>query len=58
MTTDRFTKVLLSIIAVMLFINFMYAVFEAGTGSVTKGNDDMGRYQITSRAAHAKIYTQ
>jgi len=58
MTTDRFTKVLLRIIVVMLLINFMYAVFEARTESNAKRNDDMGRHQITSRAAQAKIYTQ
>jgi hypothetical protein len=53
MTNNRFTKLLLSIIAVMLFVNFLYGIFEARPVGTAKGNEDTGRYQISSRAAQS-----
>jgi len=57
MDTDRFTKILLCIVAVMLFINFLYGVFEIRPAGAVKGNEDIGRYQISSWAAQAGAYT-
>ena len=53
MTNNRFTKLLLSIMAVMLFVNFLYGIFDTRPVGALKGNQDIGRYQISSRAAQS-----
>jgi hypothetical protein len=55
MTNNLFMKLLLSIIAVMIFVNFLYGIFEARPVGAVKGNEDIdiGRYQISSCAAQS-----
>ena len=63
MKTDRFTKVLLGIIAVLLFINLMNSFFSSKPALALSGSDDKGRYQISawgteamSAAVHSGYY--
>ncbi len=51
MDTDRFTKILLCIVTIMLLVNFLYGIFETRPAGAVRGNEDIGRYQITSWAA-------
>jgi len=57
MKTDSFTKVLLCIIAAMLFINLLYGFFEIRPAGAAKGNEDIGRYQVSAWAAQSGTYT-
>jgi hypothetical protein len=57
MMDNSFTKILLGMIAAMLLINFLYGVFEVRPLRADKGNEDIGRYQISSWAAQSGAYT-
>ncbi len=51
MKKDLLHKFLLSIVAVLFLLNFMYGIFSSGTAEAVKENEDIGRYQISSWAA-------
>jgi len=52
MNIDRFTKVILCIIAVLLFFNFAQNLFGSKPVFAVPENSTPGRYQISSWAAH------
>jgi len=52
MNIDRTTKVILCIIAVLLFLNFAQSLFVSKPVFAVPENSSIGRYQITSWAAH------
>jgi hypothetical protein len=41
-------KFLLSIVAVLLLLNFTHGMFSSGAAEADKGNEDTGRYQISA----------
>jgi len=53
MKTDRITKVLLEIIAILLFINLMNSFFSSRQALAVPGDKDTGRYQISAWAVQA-----
>jgi len=54
MKTDRITKVLLRIIAILLFINLMNSFFSSRQALAVPGDKDTGRYQISAWAAQSE----
>jgi hypothetical protein len=63
MKTDRITKVLLGIIAILLFINLGNSFFSSKSALAVSENQDKGRYQISawgvkseSAAVHSGYY--
>ncbi|MFW6115316.1 MAG: hypothetical protein ACOC6E_03360 [Thermodesulfobacteriota bacterium] len=52
MNIDRTTKVILCIIAVLLFLNFAQDFLTSKPVFAVPGNSPIGKYQITSWAAH------
>jgi hypothetical protein len=52
MSIDRFIKVILCIIAVLLFLNFAQNLFGSKPAWAVAENSTPGRYQISSWAAH------
>ncbi len=58
MTDERFTKILWGMIAAMLFINLLYGIFQSLPAGAVKGNEDIGRYQITCKSAQSSVYAQ
>jgi hypothetical protein len=52
MNIDRTTKVILSIVAVLLFLNFAQNLFSSKPVFAVTQTDPIGRYQISSWAAH------
>jgi hypothetical protein len=48
METDRFTKVLLGIIAILLFINLVSSFSSSKPALALSGSEDKGRYQISA----------
>jgi hypothetical protein len=52
MKIDRSTKIILGIIALLLFLNFAQNLFGSKQVLAVPENDVPGRYQITSWAAH------
>lgn len=57
MKTDRIAKALLTVIAVLLFMNFLCSAFPVGPANAVKGNEEIGRYQVASWAAQSGAYT-
>jgi hypothetical protein len=56
MNIDRTTKVILTIIAVLLFLNLAQNLFISKPVFAVPENIPAGRYQITSWAAHGGGY--
>jgi len=52
MNIDRFTKVILCIVAVLLFLNFAQKLLDSKPVFAASENGTPGRYQISSWAAH------
>ena len=52
MNIDRFTKVMLCIIAVLLFLNFAQNLFGSKPAFAVPESSTPGRYQISSWAGH------
>jgi hypothetical protein len=52
MKIDVWTKVALWIIAVMLFLNFFHSIFVSRPALAVGESESIGRYQISSWAAH------
>ena len=52
MKIDRDMKVVLWVIAALLFLNLLSSFFSSQTALALRGNEDMGRYQISSWAAY------
>jgi hypothetical protein len=46
MKDDRLTKVLLCIIALLLFLNLAHSLFTSRPAMAVSGNGEIGRYQI------------
>ncbi|MHC4686648.1 MAG: hypothetical protein ACYTEW_20415 [Planctomycetota bacterium] len=53
MKVDRFAKVLLCIITVLLFLNLAHRFLASKPALAARGNKDIGRYQISAWAAQA-----
>ena len=53
MKKDLLHKSLLSAVALLLLLNFANGIFSSGTAEAVKGNEDIGRYQISSWAANS-----
>ena len=51
MKKDLLYKLLLCIVVVLLLQNFTHGMFSSGTAEAVKGNEDIGRYQISSWAS-------
>ena len=51
MKKDLLYKFFLSIVALLILLNFTHSIFSSGTAEAVKGNEDIGRYQISSWAA-------
>ncbi len=51
MEADRYTKAILSIIAILLFLNLFQNVFW-GTAAAQRENSEIGRYRIAAWGAH------
>jgi hypothetical protein len=58
MDTERFTKILLGIMTIMLIVNFLYGVFEIRRAGAVKENEVIGRYQISSSAVQSEAYNR
>ncbi len=54
MKTDRLTKVLLGLIAILLFLNLANGFFSSKPALAVSGNEDKGRYQISAWATEAE----
>ena len=52
MNIDRFTKVILCIVAVLLFLNFAQKLLDSKPVFAASENSTPGRYQISSWAGH------
>jgi hypothetical protein len=48
MKTDRLTKVLLGIIAILLLFNLVNGFFSSRPALAVSGSEDKGRYQISA----------
>jgi hypothetical protein len=57
MKTDRFTKVLLFMIAALLLLNLLYGHFNLKEANSVNGNEEIGRYQVAAWAAQSGVYT-
>ena len=53
MKVDRFTKVILCVIAILLFLNLVHGLLASKTVLAVGGSEGIGRYQISSWAAHS-----
>lgn len=53
MRIDGFTRAILCIIAVLLFLNFAHRFFASKPAAAVTGNEEVGRYQISAWAAQA-----
>jgi len=53
MKVDRFTKTVLCVIATLLFLNLVHGLFTSKPVLAARGNEDIGRYQISAWAAQA-----
>jgi hypothetical protein len=53
MRVDGFTRAILGIIAVLLFLNFARSFFASKPTAAAGGNEGIGRYQISAWAAQA-----
>ncbi len=53
MKVDRFTKVILCIIAVLLFLNLAHSFLASKPALAVRGSEDIGRYQISAWASQA-----
>jgi hypothetical protein len=51
MKVDSLTKLLLGLIAVLLFMNLMHGMFVSQPASAARDNEAIGRYQIATWAA-------
>ena len=56
MTNDRFTKILLSIVAAMLFINLLYAVFAVSRLG-GQGGPGVAQYLLSSWSVQSGAHT-
>jgi len=56
MKVDRFTKIVLSLIAVLLFLNLISGVFVSKPVLAQQEKAAIGRYQISSWAASVGTY--
>ena len=56
MDTERFTKILLGIMTIMLFVNFLYGVFEIRRAGAVKENEVIGR--LSSSAVQSEAYNR
>ncbi len=54
MKADRLTKVLLGIIAILLFFNLLNSFFTSKPALAVSGSEDKGRYQISAWATEAE----
>jgi hypothetical protein len=54
MKTDRMTKILLGVIAFLLFLNFLNRPLSSKQ-ALAAGGEDKGRYQISAWGAQAQI---
>ena len=54
METDRFTKVLLGIIAILLLFNLVNSFFSSKPALAVSGRDDIARYQISAWGVQAQ----
>jgi len=54
MKTDQATKILLGIIAVLLFINFMNNLFSSKPALAGPESENKGRYQISAWGVQAQ----
>jgi hypothetical protein len=58
MKVDRFTKVILFIIAALLFLNFAQSLLASKPVLAVSENNAIGRYQISSWAAYGGALIQ
>jgi hypothetical protein len=58
MKTDRFTKVILCIIAALLLLNFANSFLASKPASAAPENDVVGRYQMSAWAAYGGALVQ
>jgi hypothetical protein len=56
MKADRFTKLLLALIAALLFVSLFVGLFPLQPAVAQKSVDGIGRYQISAWAAQAGRY--
>jgi hypothetical protein len=54
MKTDRLTKILLGIVAILLFINLMNNIFSSKPALAVSGSENKGRYQIAAWGVQAQ----
>jgi hypothetical protein len=54
MKTDRLTKILLGIVAILLFINLMNNIFSSKPALAVSERENKGRYQIAAWGVQAQ----
>ena len=57
MKVDLWTKVGLWVVAAMLFLNLVYNIFSSEQAMAVSESETIGRYQISSWAAHSEGVT-
>jgi len=58
MKVDRFTKVILCIIAALLFLHFAQSLLASKPASAASENGVIGRYQVSAWAAYGGALVQ
>jgi hypothetical protein len=53
MQVDRFTKVILCVIGILLFLNLARGFLASKPALAVRGGEEIGRYQISAWAAQA-----
>ncbi len=53
MKVDRFTKIILCITAILLFLNLAHSFLASKPALAVRGSEDIGRYQISAWGAQA-----
>lgn len=54
MKTDRLTKILLGIVAILLFVNLMNNIFSSKPALAVSESENKGRYQIAAWGVQAQ----
>lgn len=55
MNVDRFTKVILCIIAILLSLNLAHGFLASRPALAVRGSEDIGKYQISAWSAQAGV---
>jgi hypothetical protein len=51
MKTDRYTRIILSLVAVLLLLNLMSSMLTSGSVQAQENQNEVGRYEIAAWAA-------